>query len=124
VIAKTALAPFGIAVDEGARRLVEMLKQLKDVPLDKVFQVYETCGKKLTPGAKNTDIYEEYLYEQEFVRGTSVYQVRDVKRWVGGFVSKFPGEILLITTPQIQDWLKSFKGKARTKNNVRDYVIG
>lgn len=124
VIAKQALAPFGMAVDAGARRLAEILTQLKGVPFDKVFQVYEACSQKLVLGAVNTDIYLTYLHEQEVVRGNSKYQVRDVKRWVGQFVKKFPGEIIPITTPQIQGWLNSFKGKARTKNNARDYVIG
>lgn len=124
LIAKAALAPLGIAVDAGARRYAEILTQLKGVPFDKMLQVFEACSPKLILDATNTDIYEQYLHEQTVVRGNSEYQVRDVKRWVGQFVEKFPGEIIPITTPQIQDWLNGFKGKARTKNNARDYVIG
>jgi integrase len=124
VIARAALEPHKIAVDAGARRFAEILTQLKGVPFDKVLQVYEACSQKLILGALNTDIFEKYFHEQKEVRGNSVYQLRDVKRWVGGFVAKFPQEIIPITTPQIQDWLNCFGGKARTKNNARDYVIG
>ncbi len=59
------------------------------------------------------------------MRGNGEYHIRDIEKYVGNkFVKEFPGEIIPITTPQIDEWLKSLGGKSRNKNNGRDHVIG
>ena len=121
--AKKALAPFGIAVDEGARQLGEILKALDGESFHTVHQAYKASGQKLKLGATTREIYQDYLTEQEVVRGNGEYDIRDVERWVGGFVEVHTGEIIPITTDQIDIWLKGLGGKARSKNNARDHVI-
>jgi len=125
VIAKNALAPFGIAVDEGARQLAEILKQLNGEPFSKILYTFKALDQKLKIGAKVPEVYKHYLQEQEVVRGNSEYHVRDVKRYLAKyFVKAFPGEIIPITTDQIDAWLKTLGGKkCNTKNNARDHVI-
>jgi integrase len=123
IIAKKALTPYALAVDEGARRLAEILKQLNGEPFEKVFQVYNASSQKLKLGAKTPEVYEHYLNDQQVVRGNTEYHIRDVERWVGRFAKAFPGEIIPITTDQIDSWLKGLGGKARSKNNARDHVI-
>ena len=125
IIAKNALAPFGIAVDEGARQLAEILKQLNGEPFSKILYTFKALDQKLKIGAKVPDVYKHYLQEQQVVRGNSEYHVRDVKRYLGTyFVKAFPGEIIPITTDQIDAWLKTLGGKkCHTKNNARDHVI-
>jgi len=39
-------------------------------------------------------------------------------------VETFPGELIDITTAEIDRWIASFPGKARSKNNLRNAVIG
>lgn len=125
VFARNTLAPYHLPVDEGARQLAGMLQRLKGEPFEKVLQTYENAKQKLILGAKTPEIYELYLFDQEVVRGNGEYHIRDIKKYVGnGFVKQFPGEIISITTPQIDDWLKTLGGKSRSKNNVRDHVIG
>ena len=40
------------------------------------------------------------------------------------FGEAFPGEMIDITTAEIDRWIASSPGKARSKNNVRNAVIG
>jgi integrase len=121
--AKKELQPLGLAVDEGARRLAEILKQLNGDSFESVMALYRANSKKLKLGVTTLVIYEEYLHEQEKVRGNSKYQLRDVRKFVGKFVEKYPGEILLIETEDIDTWLENLGGMARNKNNARDHVI-
>jgi integrase len=121
--AKKALEPFGLAVDEGARRLAEILKQLKGDSFEKVHEAYKAGRQQLKVGAKTPEIFATYLNEQQVVRGNGDYHIRDVKKWVGGFAKSFPGELIPISTDQIDGWLRKLGGKARSKNNARDHVI-
>jgi hypothetical protein len=111
VLARKALEPFKIAVDEGARRLAEMLKALDGVSFDTVLATFNAGRADLKIGAKTAEIYELYLKEQEEIRGNSDYHIRDVKKWVGQFCDKFPGELIPISKDKIQDWLKGLGGK-------------
>jgi integrase len=122
VAAAKILKPFGLAVDEAARKLSEILKKLDGESFDKVHEGYSAGRQELKTDGKTTEIYELYLHEQEEVRGNSEYQVRDVKRWVGGFVGDFPGRIIPITPEQIKGWLGKRGKKARSKNNARNHI--
>jgi integrase len=123
VSAQTILKPFDLAVDAAARRLAGILTALKGESFEKVLQVFQASSQKLKLGAKTPDIHDLYVFDQEVIRGNSEYHVRDVERWGEKFVKSFPGEIIPITTDQIDSWLKGLGGKARNKNNARDHVI-
>lgn len=123
LMAQKALAPHNLTVDEGARQLAGMLQRLNGAPFEKVLQTYEASKQKLILGAKTPEIYELYLYDHEVIRGNGEYHVRDVERFVGGFVKAFPGEIIPITTLEIDGWLKARGGKSRSKNNARNLII-
>lgn len=124
VIARNALKPFDLAVDEGARRLGEILKALDGESFEKVMQVFRASGTKLKVDAKIPEIFELYVYDQEVIRGNSEYHVRDIEKFVGKFASKFTDQIIPLTTDQIDDWLENLGGGVRNKNNARDHIIG
>ena len=105
VSAAKILKPFGLAVDEAARKLVGILTKLDGESFEKVHEGYSAGRQALKVDGTTTEIYTLYLHEQEKVRGNSEYQIRDVKRWVGKFVGDFPGRIIPITPEQIKDWL-------------------
>jgi hypothetical protein len=122
VSAAEVLKPFGLAVDEAARKLAGILTKLDGESFDKVHEGYSAGRQELKVEGTTTEIYTLYLHEQEKVRNNSEYQIRDVKRWVGGFVTKLPGRIIPITPEQIKDWLVKRGKKARSKNNARNHV--
>lgn len=66
---------------------------------------------------------EAYI-EELARRGAGVYHQRDTEKFLNRFVEKFPGEMLDITTAQIDSWVTSFPGKARSRNNARNAVMG
>ena len=120
VSAEQTLKPFGLTVDEGARKLSEMLTKLDGESFDKVHEGYLAGRQELKTDGKTKEIYALYLHEQKEVRGNSDYQVRDVKRWVGRFVGDLPGRIIPITPEQIKAWLAKRGKKARSKNKEMD----
>ena len=121
--AKKVLESLGLAVDEGARQLGEILKALDGEPFHAVHAVYKASSQKLKLGTTTKKVYQHYLTEQQVVRGNGEYHIRDVERYVGKFIKTHPGEIIPITTEEIDRWLKGLGGKARNKNNARDHVI-
>jgi hypothetical protein len=122
VSAAQILKPFGLTVDEGARKLAEFLEKLDGESFDKVHEGYSAGRQELKTDGKTTEIYALYLHEQESVRGNSKYHIRDVKRWVGKFVQEFPGRIIPITSDQIKGWLEKRGKRARSKNNARNHI--
>ncbi len=50
--------------------------------------------------------------------------MRDTKRYVGPFIVAHPNFISPIQTPDIDAYLGKLKGKARSKNNMRDGITG
>ena len=123
VIAKKVIAPFGMDVDEAVRRFAGIQQRLKGENFEKVMGIFEATKQKLKLGIKTPKIFEEYLYDQEVIRGNSEYHVRDVQKFVGKFAKDCSGEILPIVTDQIDDWLRKLGGGARNKNNARKHVI-
>ena len=65
IVARRALVPFNLAVDEGARRLAEILKWLGGQSFEKVHEVYTASSQKLKLGIKTGEIYDLYLFDQE-----------------------------------------------------------
>lgn len=122
VAAAQALKPFGLKVDEGARKLADILKKLNGESFDKVHEGYSAGRQELKTDGKTTEIHSLYLHEQEAIRGNGEYHVRDVKRWVGKFVQDFPGRIIPITTEEIKGWLEKRGEKARSKSNTRNHI--
>jgi hypothetical protein len=57
-------------------------------------------------------------------RGAGFYYLRDTKKFLMRFGEAFPGEMIDITTAEIDRWIGSSPGKARSKKNVRNAVIG
>jgi hypothetical protein len=57
-------------------------------------------------------------------RGAGMYHQRDTEKFLNRFVEKFPSEMLDITTAQIDGWVAAFPGKARSRNNARNAVMG
>jgi integrase len=83
---------------------------------------YNAHGQRVRHGAAIESVYVEYL-EHLTKRGVGHYHLRDVKRYVGNFVTAFPGLISAIQTPQMDAYLAGLGGSARNKNNHRKGLI-
>ncbi len=150
VLAKASAESLGLEIDELCRKHVELKQRLKSGTLEQAVDFHNDHGQKVKHGVDNTVIYEEYLIHLE-KRGAGEYHLRDIKRYVGPFIEGFPGPISPIQTGDIDTHLASLdqkkdekdkakngqakkgdgkeekegrKTKARSKNNVRDAIIG
>jgi integrase len=79
-------------------------------------------GQHVRHGATSDDVLQEYLVHLT-KRGVGDYHMRDVKRYIGGFVAAFPGVFSRVQTAQIDAHLAKIGGKAGNKNNHRDAII-
>lgn len=136
VLARNSAQTLGMDVDSACRKLVELQQRLKAGTLEQAVDFHNDHGQRVKHGVANTVIYTEYLAHLE-KRGAGGYHERDVKRYVGPFIEEFPGPISPIQTPDIDTYLGSldkkqqekrndedYKTRARSKNNVRDAIIG
>jgi hypothetical protein len=71
VAAAKTLKPFGLAVDEAARKLAGILTKLDGESFEKVHEGYSAGRQALKVEGTTTEIYTLYLHEQEDVRGNS-----------------------------------------------------
>jgi hypothetical protein len=143
VLAKASAKSLGLEIDELCRKHVELTQRLKSGTLEQAVDFHNDHGQRVRHGVHNTVIFEEYLVHLD-KRGAGEYHLRDIKRYVGPFIEKFPGPISPIQTADIDTHLASLdeekdekdkngkgkkkkkerKTKARSKNNVRDAIIG
>jgi integrase len=136
VLAKASAKKLGLDVDAACRKFVELQERLKKGTLEQAVDFHNDHGQRVKHGAANTEIYKEYL-EHLKKRGAGEYHLRDIKRYVGEFVATYPGSISPVQTPEIDHYLSSLdakqrekrkdkkhKTRARSKNNVRDAIIG
>ena len=121
-LAQLAAKPLGLEVDEVSRRYAELLRRLKRGTLEQAVDFLNDHGQQIRHGATSNDVYQEYLQHLD-KRGAGDYYVRDVKRYVGGFVEEFPGLFGRIQTTEIDAFLGALGGKSRNKNNHRDAII-
>ena len=133
VLAKVAAAKTGMEVDELCRKFIELQSRLKTGTLEQAVDFHNDHGQRVKHGALNKEIYAECLVHLE-KRGAGTYHDRDVRRFVGPFITSHPNSISPITTADIDQYLQILKeqkekkrkkqGKARSYNNVRDAIIG
>ncbi len=136
ILARTSSEILEMDVDAACRKLLELQQRLKTGTLEQAVDFHNDHGQRVKHGVANTVIYEEYL-EHLAKRGAGNYHERDVKRYVGPFIEEFSGAISPIQTPDIDAYLGSldkkqqqkrndedYKTRARSKNNVRDAIIG
>jgi hypothetical protein len=122
ILAQTATAPLGLEVDEVCRRYAEFQARLTTGTLDEAVSFYLAHGQRVRHGATIESVYGEYL-EHLVKRGVGHYHLRDVKRYVGNFVTAFPGLISAIQTTALDAYLSRLGGNARNKNNHRHGII-
>jgi hypothetical protein len=67
-------------------------------------------------------VHDAYLRELAR-RGAGDYHLRDTEKFLNKFVEKFSGEIIDITTAEIDSWVAGFPGKSRSKNNARNAIM-
>ena len=121
-LAENITKPQGLEVDEVCRRYAELQRRLKSGSVEEAVDFFNAHGQRVRHGSAVKTVYEEY--EQHLLkRGAGDYYLRDVKRYLGGFIEAFPGKIDPIQTSEIDAYLAKLGGKARTKNNNRDAVI-
>ena len=122
VMARRAVTPLKLEVDEACRRYAELQTRLKHGTLEQAVDFMNDHGQRVRHGVTSLEIYEEYLVHLE-KRGVGDYYLRDVKRYVGGFVKRFPGVFSRTQTTDIDGFLAGLGGKSRNKNNHRDAII-
>ena len=109
-LARVSAAKLGLDVDTACRKLVELQERLKKGTLEQAVDFHNDHGQRVQHGVFNTEIYKQYLEHLE-KRGAGEYYLRDVKRYVGGFVAEYPGAISPIQTSDIDDYLGSLDTK-------------
>jgi broad specificity phosphatase PhoE len=123
VWARNILQKHNLTVDEAARLLDSVLARIDPISLRQAVDFFLAHTRLVHSRATSDPVQEAYLEELER-RGAGFYHLRDTKKFLTKFVKEFPGEMIDITTAEIDRWIASFPGKARSKNNVRNAVIG
>jgi hypothetical protein len=136
ILARTSARTLHMDVDSACRKLLELQQRLKTGTLEQAVDFHNDHGQKVRHGVENKEIYTEYLDHLE-KRGAGDYYLRDVRRYLDPFIAEFPATISPIQTEQIDNYLgsldakqqekrkdKAHKTRARSKNNVRDAIIG
>jgi integrase/recombinase XerD len=123
VSAKNVLQKHNLAVDEGARLLDGVLGRVDPISLRQAVDFFLAHTRLVHSRATTSQVRDAYLEELRR-RGAGDYHLRDTEKFLDKFVTRFPGEILDITTAEIDEWVSSFPGKARSKNNARNTVAG
>jgi integrase len=121
-LAQVKSQTLGLEVDEVCRKYGELQQRLKAGTLEEAVDFFNAHGQRVRHGAAIESVYAEYLAHLT-KRGVGHYHLRDVKRYVGTFVEKFPGLISAIQTPEIDAYLSQLGGSARNKNNHRKGII-
>jgi hypothetical protein len=71
-----------------------------------------------------TSQVQDAFLEELTRRGAGPYHLRDTEKFLKKFVAKFPGEMIDITTADIDCWIAELGGKSRSKNNARHAIAG
>lgn len=121
-LAQAAVQPLGWEVDEVCRRFVELQQRLKKGTIDEAVDFMNEHGQRVRPGVESSKVLEDYLKSQQ-ERGAGDYHMRDIKRYLGGFVRAQPGVLSRVQTVDIDRFLASLGGRARNKNNHRDAIV-
>jgi len=121
-LAQAAAKATGLEVDEVCRRQLELQRRLKSGTPEEAVDFMNDHGQRVQLGVTTGAVYIEYLAHIE-KRGAGDYHLRDIKRYVGGFVETQPGVLSQIQTAAIDSFLGALGGKDRNKNNHRDAII-
>ena len=122
VQARSILAPHGLDVDAGARLLHDLMARLKGASLSQAVNFFNSHGQPVILDARTEEAYGAYMADME-KRGVGEHHKRDVRKFVGGFITALPLCLRGVKTSEINKWLGKLGGKSRNKNNARDKVI-
>lgn len=126
------LKPHDLGVLEGAQLLASILSKLNGTPLPTVLDFYDRHGRNIRAEKTVPEVLEEMLKAKK-ADNVGDYHIRDLRLRAGYFAKSFPGKILHITTPQINEWLRGLRSRSKkdqgallsgtTRNNYRDSVV-
>jgi integrase len=114
------LAPLNLKVLEAVQTFVKSVHRLNGTPLETAIAFYERHGRKILTARKVPEIIAELVKAKEEDH-KGAYHVRDLETRLGRFAEAFPGNILDITSNQIDVWLRSLR--SRSKNQKDDQII-
>ena len=123
VLARATARSIGLPVDEICRRYAELRRRLKEGTLEQAVDFKNDHGKGVRDGVANKAVYDEYIADLG-KRGVGDYHMRDTRRYIGGFVEKFPVALGKIVTEQIDGYLAALGGRSVNKNHHRDAITG
>ena len=115
-----------------AHEVADFKKRLGSIPLSTAVDFFEKFGTSITEKKNVPEIVTELLKSLRDDKNTE-YHIRDTKFRLERFSKTFPGQILGISTNDINEWLRGLKSKARnhegeelagkSRNNLRGAVV-
>ena len=115
------LKPTGVPLELAAAQFAEVHAMLGGRSLKEAVSYFVKRQPAAVPQKTVREVYDEML-RMKAKDGSSPVYLKDLKYRVGAFVKHFGGQIAEVSEGQLNEWLRSLPGCARSRNNVRDAV--
>lgn len=120
--ARQELAPLGIPLYAAVKDYVAAARLLNGKPLLSAVQFYLSHEHQELPEKRVSDLYEEFLDQQQ-KNGRSVRYIQDIKSRLRRFADAFRMNIGEVTTAAMEEWLEDLEVSPRTRLNFRTLLI-
>ena len=126
VDAMKVLQPLGMELPTAMAQFSEAKQRLGDTPLTTAVEFFDRHGRAVKHRRKVPEVVTEFLAGLK-ADGSGQYHIRDMEIRLGRFSTKFPGDILDVTSEAITDWLRGLRvilspkksdGAAAAKNRM------
>jgi integrase len=127
VRAMEALKPTGVPLEMAVMYFAEAFKILEGASLIEAVRFFKKHHPSFMPKKTVPDVVKELLEAKEQDGVSDVY-LKDLRGRLGRFEKKVPGQITLVTSAEIEDFLRGLKDKAgkalsgTSRNNYRRAV--
>lgn len=116
--ARQLLDPIGVGIEMAAAQFADAKARLGNAPLSAVVDYYLRQRPPDPKVRKVADVIEDLVEAKEKDGRSDVY-VKALRYSLGKFAERFKGNILDVTGPEIDSWLRDSGRSARTRNNMR-----
>jgi integrase len=121
VRAVEALKPTGVPLEMAAIQFAEAHKLLDGATVLEAARFYAKQNPNRLPKKLVPDVVAELVAAKEADGMSGVY-VQDLRLRLGRFGKSFPGAISMVTSAEIEDFLRGLKLSGRSRNNYRRAV--
>jgi integrase len=120
--AEEILAPHGLALDAAARLIAEAARHAGGV-----HAILDACrfhGKsdRTLASASTADVVAHFIRHLS-CDGVSDLYLRPMEADLAKFAAKFPGQLALVRTAEMEDWLRDMPIGLRRRRNLRDKLV-